>query len=52
MEEKDNKSRSQQWKESFDVVVGKMEAWAARMREVLKEEGIRSLVAKAKEGEE
>lgn len=50
MEEKDSKSRSQEWKDCFDVVVGKMEGWAARMREILREEGVRTLVFRVEEG--
>lgn len=52
MAEKDSKSRSQEWKESFDVVVGTMEEWAARMREILRVEGVRELVARGEMGEE
>ena len=50
-EEKDSRSRSQEWKECFEVVVGKMEGWAARMREIIRGEGVRKLVARVEEGE-
>ena len=49
-EEKDGKGRSQAWKGQFEVVVGKMEGWAARMREILEDEGVGNLVAE-EEGE-
>lgn len=50
--ENDNsKTRSQDWKEQFDVVVGKMEIWAVKMREILSDEGLRILMAEEKEGE-
>lgn len=43
-EEKEGKTRSVGWKEQFEAVVGKMEEWAARMREILSEEGVWKLV--------
>lgn len=50
-EEKDGKGRSQAWKEQFEVVVEKMEGWAARMREILEDEGVGKLVAEREGGE-
>ena len=43
-EQKDGKTRSPAWKQQFEVVVGKMEEWAARMREILSEGGVSKIV--------
>ena len=48
-EEKNSGTRSQGWKEQFNVVVEKMEIWAVKMREILSEKGVKKLVAEDEE---
>lgn len=50
-EEKESETRSQEWRDRFDAVAEKMGLWAAKMREILREEGIRELVAEAEQRE-
>ncbi|CAD6587935.1 MAG: hypothetical protein ASARMPRED_003281 [Alectoria sarmentosa] len=48
-EKNDSKTRSRVWKEQFNVVVGKMEIWAVKMREILSEKGVKELIAEDEE---
>ena len=50
-EERYSKTRSREWKDQFDVVVGEMDVWVTKMRGILDEERIRQLVAEAGEVE-